>query len=215
MRPRTKFSLRIIFFNNCLPIKILSFRILLLKKVVALPVRNPGSAPVISILSNNKLKHTRYTWCKSTSVFQIDLPIDWSFRRQHQHYLQLVCDIAQNVGINLKDITKLYLFQLKYYLVIKFVDEIASHLCGPDSLLPSSGSRDPYDLFTVHGNGTGTGIGNGTSTIGNNGPWSLSPCHTDVDISTWHYTFHLIPVPVPFPFPCSMNIPLLLFYFIM
>ena len=41
--------------------------------------------------------------------FQIDLPIDWSHRRQHQHDLQLY--IAQNVGINLKETADMYLFQ--------------------------------------------------------------------------------------------------------
>ena len=45
--------------------------------------------------------------------FQIDLPIDWSFRRQHQHYFQLVCDIAQNVGINLTETASPCLIQSK------------------------------------------------------------------------------------------------------
>ena len=45
--------------------------------------------------------------------FQIDLPIDWSFRRQHQHYFQSVCDIAQNVGINLKETASPCLIQSK------------------------------------------------------------------------------------------------------
>ena len=47
---------------------------------------------------------------------------------------------------------------------------------------------------------TGTGTENGTAK-----QWSLS--RTNVNISTWHYTFYLVPVPVPDPFPRSVNVP--------
>ena len=52
-----------------------------------------------------------------------------------------------------------------------------------------------------------------TGTIGNNGFWPLSLSQTSVNISTWYYTFHLVPeqvpAPAPAPVPCSINIPLL------
>ena len=55
-----------------------------------------------------------------------------------------------------------------------------------------------YGLLTLHGNGSEIG------TIGNNGSWSLSLSQTGVNISTWYYTFLLVPVLVPSP--CSVNI---------
>ena len=60
-------------------------------------------------------------------------------------------------------------------------------------------------LFTLHGTGTRPIQGTGTGTIGNNGSWSLSLSRTSVNISTWYYTFHLVPVQVPVP--CSLHVP--------
>ena len=66
-----------------------------------------------------------------------------------------------------------------------------------------------YGLFTLNGNGTGTARENITGTIGNNGFSFLSLSQTSVNISTWYYTFHLVPESVAAPAPCSVNIPLL------
>ena len=63
-----------------------------------------------------------------------------------------------------------------------------------------------YGLFTLPEKGTGVGKGNGTGTIGNNVSWSLFLFQTSLNISTWYYTFHLVPLPIQAPFPCSVNI---------
>ena len=68
-----------------------------------------------------------------------------------------------------------------------------------------------YGLFTPHGKGTKAGTENRSGTIGNHGFWSLSLSWTNVNISTWYQTFHLIPVTIPIPFSSIVNIPLLLF----
>ena len=49
----------------------------------------------------------------------------------------------------------------------------------------------------------GTGTENRDGTIGNNGSWSLSLSRICANISTWYYTFHLVPVSASL----SVNIP--------
>ena len=65
-----------------------------------------------------------------------------------------------------------------------------------------------YGLFTPHGIRTRTSTETRADTVGNNRSWFLSLSRTSVNISTWYYTFHMVPVPVPDLFPCSVNIPL-------
>ena len=48
---------------------------------------------------------------------------------------------------------------------------------------------------------------NGTGTLGNNESWSLSLSRASVNISRWHFSFHLVPVPIQVLLTSIVNIP--------